>query len=231
VEEHIQIFHDLRLQKLQKLSLLEILKRKNPYLFRAKNLTIASDLVKSLLDAYLSSQEEGLFGIFLEKLAIFICGRMYGGVKSTRVGLDLEFQRDGVYYIVSIKSGPFWGNSDQINRMRQNFLNAAQELSDQFSNITVVAVNGCCYGREPVATKAGYLKLCGQPFWALIGGDDDVYVDIIEPIGYKAREKNEMFMQHYSAIINQFTLEFSQQFCAPNGAIDWARLVALSSGR
>ena len=67
--------------------------------------------MKTILDAHLSSQEEGIFGGFLEELAVFICGRVYRGKKSSAEGIDLEFEKDGTSYLVSIKSGPNWGNS------------------------------------------------------------------------------------------------------------------------
>ena len=70
VEANIGNFHSKRLQRLETLKLSEILKRKNPYLFKAKNILTAQDLVKTLLDAHLSSQEETIFGDFLEGLAI-----------------------------------------------------------------------------------------------------------------------------------------------------------------
>ena len=66
VENHIGDFHAAKLRNLESLKLDNILKRKNPYLFRAKGIGIASDLVKLLMDAFLSSQEETLFGDFLE---------------------------------------------------------------------------------------------------------------------------------------------------------------------
>src|SRR5574337_848915 len=72
IEKNIESFHRRRLESLGKLKLKEVLKRKNPYLFKAKNITIAGELVKGLLDAHLSSQEEGIFGDFLEGLAVFI---------------------------------------------------------------------------------------------------------------------------------------------------------------
>ncbi|MGQ9614711.1 PmeII family type II restriction endonuclease [Chloroflexus sp.] len=81
VQEHIGKFHEARLNSLRNLELEQILKRKNPYLFRAKNILIASDLVRSLLDAHLSSQEETMFGEFLEGLAIHICKRTFNGKK------------------------------------------------------------------------------------------------------------------------------------------------------
>jgi hypothetical protein len=81
VETHIETFHSKKLQKLERLTLNRLLVRKNPYLFKAKNIFTAEGLVRSILDAFLSSQEETLFGDFLEGVAVFVCGKVYGGVK------------------------------------------------------------------------------------------------------------------------------------------------------
>lgn len=83
VAQHIGELHAKRLTKLVSLNLREVLKRKNPYLFRAKNLLTAEQLVRALLDAYLSSQEETVFGDFLELLAIWINTQTLGGRKSS----------------------------------------------------------------------------------------------------------------------------------------------------
>jgi len=83
VEDNIGTFHSKRKQSLETLKLSIILKRKNPYLFKAKNILTAHDLAQNLLDAHLSSQEETIFGDFLEGLAIFINGKVYGGKKSS----------------------------------------------------------------------------------------------------------------------------------------------------
>jgi hypothetical protein len=72
-----------------------VLKRKNPYLFKAKNITTAQDLVTEILQAHLSSQEETLFGTYLEGPAVEVCRREYGGSKSSAAGIDLELERDG----------------------------------------------------------------------------------------------------------------------------------------
>src|SRR5574341_449973 len=128
VEQNIGDFHQRREDSLRNLKLSKVLKRKNPYLFKAKNINDAHDLVKLLLDAHLSSQEETIFGEFLESLAIFVCGKVFNGRKSSAEGIDLEFERDGVLYIVSVKSGPNWGNSSQIKRMADNFRKARRIL-------------------------------------------------------------------------------------------------------
>ena len=77
VENNIGKFHSSRLDSLSALKLQKVLKHKNPYLFKAKNILLSQELVKTIVDAYLSSQEESIFGSFLEGLAIFINGEVY----------------------------------------------------------------------------------------------------------------------------------------------------------
>jgi len=83
VNSRIEDFHDKRIERLARLELNDVLKRKNPYLFKAKHLQTAPALVESILDAHNSSSEEKMFGDFLEELAVFISGEMYGGRKSS----------------------------------------------------------------------------------------------------------------------------------------------------
>lgn len=230
VEKNIGSFHKKRLASLEQLELSIILRRKNPYLFKAKNILTAQDLVKGLLDAYLSSQEETIFGDFLENLAVFICQKVYNGRKSSAEGVDLEYEKDNIIYVVSIKSGPNWGNSRQIARMRDDFKRAKRILRSNISQKNIVAINGCCYGRDMKPDKGDYLKYCGQKFWEFISGNPDLYVDIIQPLGFKAKEKNEEFLQAYSQIINKFTIEFARQFCI-DGKINWEVLVRFNSSK
>lgn len=231
VEANIQNFHQRRLENLQKLKLMDVIRRKNPYLFKAKNINTAQNFVKTILDAFLSSQEEGIFGGFLEELAIFICAQVYGGQKSSAEGIDLEFEKDSIRYIVSIKSGPNWGNSSQIAKMRDNFRKAKRILSTNTSSVNVVAVNGCCYGKDRKPNKGDYWKLCGQQFWEFISGDDNLYTDIIESLGHQAKERNEQFRQEYDKVINKFTFEFIKKFCDSDGNMLWAELVKFNSSR
>jgi hypothetical protein len=228
VEKHISLFHQRRLDYVQsKVDLLKILKQKNPYLFRAKNVLTAQDLIKGFLDAFLSSQEETLFGDFMEGLAIFVCDKVYGAKKSKLTGVDLEFEKGGVMYIVEIKAGWNWGNSSQIKQLRINFEKAKKLLRTK-TDKKVIAVNGCCFGRDNKPDKGGYLKLCGQKFWEFISGDPELYIEIIEPIGSNAKQRNEEFLENYAQIINKLTLEFSKQFC-DDGKINWRKLVEYNS--
>jgi hypothetical protein len=229
VEEHIGIFHQKRIQSLENLKLSQVLKRKNPYLFKAKYVLTSEQIIKSLIDAHLSSSEEGIFGDWLEGLAIYINSLTYGGEKSGIPNIDLEFTANGQRYIVNIKSGPNWGNSSQIKKMTADFKTAKKTLRTSNSQLLVTAVNGCCYGRDANPDKGEYFKYCGQKFWEFISGSTDLYTDIIEPLGFKAKEKNEEYEQAYVQIINRFTREFNNTFCCESGAINWKQLVEFNS--
>jgi len=165
----------------------------------------------------------------LEGLAIFINEKVYSGRKSGIQNIDLEFDKDNVRFIVNIKSGPNWGNSSQINKMNADFKTAKKILRTSNSNLNVIAINGCCYGRDNKPDKGDYYKYCGQKFWEFISGDENLYIELIEPLGNKAKERNDDFMKSYSQMINKFTKEFTNNFCLESGEIDWDKLVKINS--
>ena len=229
VEDNIGVFHQKRISSLDSLSLSKVLRRKNPYLFKAKYVLTSEEIVKGLVDAHISSNEETIFGDWLEGLAIFINEKVYKGWKSGIAGIDLEFDKDGRRYIVNIKSGPNWGNSSQISKMVSDFKTAKRTLRTSNSGLNIIAVNGCCYGRDNNPDKGDYFKYCGQTFWEFVSGDFDLYTEIIEPLGHKAKQKNEEFLKSYSQMINKFSREFGNDFCDNSGAIDWEKLVRFNS--
>jgi hypothetical protein len=231
VEDHIGLFHQKRIDCLNKLQLETVLKKKNPYLFRAKYLLTAEQIIKSLTEAFISSNEETIFGDWLEGLAIYINQQVYGGKKSGIAGIDLEFDDQDTRYIISIKSGPNWGNSSQLKKMKSDFATAKRTLRTSNSKLNIVAVNGCCYGKDSRPDKGDYFKYCGQDFWQFISGEDMLFADLIEPLGHKAEEKNDEFMHSYAKMINLFTREFASEFCDNSGEIEWKKLVEFNSGK
>jgi hypothetical protein len=232
-EEHIAIFHKQRLDVvIEKLNLNDLLLHKNPYLFKAKNIFTAQQLIKSMADAYLQSGEETKFGNFIEGLAIFVCDQVYGAekIKETGKGMDFKFEKDGIIYVVECKAGWNWGNKSQINQIKLDSQYAKEKWGREGKEVRVI--NGCCFGKgKNKAEQAGYEKICGQDFWYFISGDDELYIKLIEPIGHKAKEKNEEFEIAYASLQYKLTLEFAQRFCDDGGIIDWKKLLEFNSGR
>ena len=93
--------------------------------------------------------------------------------------------------------------------------------------MSIIPVNGCCYGQAN-RDDGEFLKLCGQSFWEFISGDRNLYTKIIEPLGHRAKEKNEQFSEAYCQIINKFTVAFAPEFC-DDGKINWKKLVKFNS--
>ena len=229
VEQNIGVFHQKRIQSLDTLRLSQVLKRKNPYLFKAKYVLTAEQIIRGIADAHISSNEETVFGDWLEGLAIFINEKVYNGKKSGITGIDLEFDNNGVRHIITIKSGPNWGNSSQVAKMISDFKTAKKALRTSNSKLNIIAINGCCYGQDSKPDKGEYFKYCGQRFWEFISGDITLYTEIIEPLGHKAKEKNDDFIKSYSQMINKFTKEFANEYCDNNGNINWKKLVEFNS--
>lgn len=238
IQNVLNPFYEKRFEKLRQIKLKDIIKRKNPYLFKAKNIELAGDFVKSIVDAFLSSQEETIFGNLLEGFAIYVSQTLYNGFKSNLKSIDLEFEREGIYYIVGIKSGTNWGNSDQVNKMKENFKKAKQFLRQE-KRITqeIIAVNGCMYGKDRNPWKESedldksYYKYAGQDFWSFIsGGDDNLYQEMILPIDIEAKKKDEIFQATYAAKVNEMTQDFMLEFIK-NNQIDWSKLVDYVSKR
>jgi hypothetical protein len=229
-DEGIAGFSQQRMRLLQDLTFHELL-GKGFCVFRPLSPALAGDIVEVLLDAFLCSSGEQLFESFLKDLSLFVARKKYGGHKSTMSGVDLEFEKEGVYYIVLVKSGLYWGNSSQQKKLAQDLRDAVIRVRQSRIAAKVEPVLGICYGRTRTTyTKAGYLKVVGQNFWYLISESQNLYTDIIEPIGYRAKEHNDAFYKQKDRVVNRFTKQFLEEFCDSTGAIDWVELVEFNSG-
>jgi hypothetical protein len=116
------------------------------------------------------------------------------------------------------------------NELEQDLKKAVARVKQLKRNMNVQAVLGICCGKTRTSYVRGYLKVVGQNFWFLISENKNLYKEIIEPIGHRAKEHNENFMHERSRVINLFTKKFIDRFCDTTGAIDWLRLVEFNSG-
>ncbi len=227
VEHEIETFHAARLQSLQSLDIKALVRRKNPYLARAKNVTLAHELVAYYVEGYLSASEEEHFGHFIEKLALFVVAQTCEMLPHAFAGIDSVFLRDGVCVVLQVKSGPHWGNADQQRRLRANFEKARAEIAAQYAAFQ--AVLGIAYGKRRTPPNELFTTLIGQQFWAFISDDANLYVDIVQPIGHQAREKNHAFQLIRDQIINKLVQTVLNNYTV-NGQIDWQKLLTENSG-
>lgn len=71
----LETFYGTLIEKIDGLNIQKVMKRKNPYLYRAKAMQSATEIVDSVLTAFVSSSEETIFGnCFFEPIAIAASG-------------------------------------------------------------------------------------------------------------------------------------------------------------
>lgn len=213
--------------KIDSLDLRSVIKKKNPYLYRAKGMGKAADIVSALVDAYISSSEETIFGSsFFEPIAIAASG----GRKSTAEGLDLEIDLEGnICYAIAVKSGTAAFNDSSKKKQKENFESAVSRGIQ--GNILVKPIIGYGYGRKTQRKQMIYQEIAGQAFWELITGDSEFYKKLIDYMGDAPEENCKEFVKSIEKTKNRFTIEFIKDFCDPDGAIDWDKLVQFNSGK
>lgn len=220
-------FYERRLDGLKNLSLQKVLKKKNPYLYRALGLERASEIVEQIMIAHVSSSDETIFGnCFFEPIA----REASGGKVADGEGVDFTLETSERILAVAVKSGPNWGNADQHKRQSTNFDALRRRLFKMQKQFDPLC--GQSYGKqssEPT-DNARYRRRSGQAFWAEITGDPDFYLKLVRLMADAPKKSRDDYKKSWDGAVNRFTAEFVRDFCDASGVVDWERLVAFSSG-
>ena len=226
----LETFYGTLIEKIDKLDIVKVMKRKNPYLYRAKAMENASEIVESVLSAFVSSSEETIFGnCFFEPIAIAASG----GNKALAEGIDIMIQDNdaNTIYAVAVKSGPSVFNADSKKRQEQNFM-AASKLAQQ-AKARYEAYIGYCYGKKKESGRGKpkmYQELAGKRFWEELTGDENFYIKILGFMGTLPEQYVASYTESYNKAFNRLVREFSNDFCKEDGSIDWEKLVEFNSG-
>ena len=226
----LENFYANLIEKIDGLNIKKVMKRKNPYLYRAKAMQSASEIVESVLTAFVSSSEETIFGnCFFEPIAIAASG----GNKALAEGIDIMIQDKTTNTIsaIAVKSGPSVFNADSKKRQEQNFM-AASKLAQQVK-ARYEAYIGYAYGKKKESGRGKpkmYQELAGKRFWMELTGDEDFYLKIIQFMGNLPEQYVSLYKESYNKAFNRLVREFSNKFCKEDGSIDWEKLVEFNSG-
>lgn len=229
IRDGLNRFYERRIQGLRTLELTGVLKRKNPYLFRATGIETPSEMVAALLQAHMSSSDETKFGdAFFEPIATVALM----GMGALGGGLDVQLETDEEVVVMAVKSGPNWANRDQKRQLREHFNTAHQVFRTRRSKKAFKKILGQCYGRthgEPNARR-DYYVLSGQALWQYMTDDPDFYIKLIRLMGDTPKVHREEYEAAFADAVRRFTEEFTENYCTPDGTIDWEKLTTLNSG-
>lgn len=91
ITDALESFYKKRLQALNGLKLKKVLRRKNPYLYKAMGYEQATKIVEDLLKAYITSSDETIFGTeFFERVGLEVATKMGIGHKALSDSVDVE---------------------------------------------------------------------------------------------------------------------------------------------
>jgi len=211
---------------LGKLKLQKVLRRKNPYLFRALGIEVASEIVQQLLQAYVSSSDEGIFGdAFFEPIAKEASGAKVSDAR----GVDFVIEFPKRYLAVALKSGPNIFNASQKQAQNREFKELRSRLLKLHKQFDPLLGHG--YGKRSAEPSGDwiYRVRSGQAFWTEITGDSDFYLKLVRLMKDIPTKHKKVHAEEWGAAVNRFTEEFIRDFCHADGRIDWEKLVRFVS--
>lgn len=202
------------------------MKRKNPYLFRAVGTERASEIVSLILQAYLSSSDETIFGdAYFEQIARNLPNVQVSDAK----GVDLIVNEEKTIRAYAVKSGPNPFNSSAKGKQNTEF----QELRSRLLKLQKAfdPVLAYSYGNRtsPPDKNRIYRESSGQEFWKELTGDDDFYLKLIRLMKDIPLQRKLEYKKVWDASINRFEREFIEEFCFQNGEINWEKLTQFVS--
>ena len=224
-DKNIIGFYDRRIEAIKKANIDEVLKRKNPYLYKALGFTTAEEIVRELLTAYSISSYEGIFGDgFFEPLAEELCG----GIKSVSKGTDIEVDVDGIRTVYAIKSGTNVFNSSSKSAQITAFNEARKRLQKNKTK-SFDPVVGYGYGnKNSNGGNSNFREVSGQALWKELSGNDDCYLEIAKFSDEVVAQKKAEFNAEFENLIQKSIQEFNNMFCI-DGQIDWEKWIKYNS--
>jgi len=232
IRRRLDEFYRRRIHSLANLKLKKVLKRKNPYLYKARGTQSANEIIEGILNDHLSSSDEGMFGdAFFEPLALDMA-RLIGGTVSPSEGVDIAIETESTYKAIAVKSGPNIFSASQAKKQNQEFMGLRSRLTKLKKDFD--AVLGHAYGtkKTPAGDKKIYRSSSGQAFWEELTGDAEFYLRIIRLMNDAdiAQHRAEYEIE-YDKAVNRYLAEFIPEFCNDDGSIAWDKLLEYNSGK
>ncbi|WP_241236251.1 PmeII family type II restriction endonuclease [Brevibacillus marinus] len=229
VDQALHAFYTRRIEGLESLELKDILKRKNPYLYRAIGVETGDQLLTELLQAHVSSSDEGIFGeIFFEMLAEKASG---GHIRPAR-GVDVGIETDSCYKAIAVKSSPNIFNSQSRGQQQRDFDEMMRTWRNKKTGKEFIPIVGYGYGdkRQSERNKNTFKEISGQEFWEELTNDPEFYRRIIKMMEGKTAKYAKKYQQAFQDAVTRFRDKLNE-FCFSDGKINWDKLVHFNSGK
>jgi hypothetical protein len=220
------------LAALDKLTLKELLKKKNAYLYSTR-VNDPRQFLMEIVDARCSSSEETIFGKTFEGIVRAVYALQKGiDPQSAAEGLDIEIVRGDKRLNISAKSGGSWSNSSSAAGQKA-FFKAAKKRLGKEDGREVLSVMFIAYGNSAKVDGLDYadLKLMGQAAWFVLSGDPNFYTDMVPLFNEEADFFADSLRAAKNTKVEQLLLEFCKQYVYTGDdgilRVAWDKLVQL----
>lgn len=234
IQRLLDILYKKRFEKLAEIDLKRLLK-KNPFLFRSVGIQDPNELIEAMLDAFLSSSDETIFGNdFFEPLAYWTATAANKDKKDTTVsigsasGMDIAIETANAFLAIAVKSGTNIFNAQSTKGQSAEFRELQARLRKMGKEIRPIVGYG--YGRHKAKTSSSTEKHAGQAFWQLISGEDDFYLRISDSIGKYASEHKEVYAAEYIKTKSRLLRQLALNFVDEDGTLNWQKIFKYNSG-
>ncbi|MBI2886839.1 MAG: hypothetical protein HYY02_06490 [Chloroflexi bacterium] len=198
----------------------EIIRDKNPYLYRASGVNTCQEIVQRALQDYISASVENNFGAFFEAVARIFSG----GVKPVGGGeVDLDVRKADVAFLYAMKSGSKGFNSSSYDKARRDLLSAERRLrQDKVRTEKRIAF---AYGKRQETDKDGIIQLTSKAFWGEVSGDPLFYKKLLNACALLS----PLYTADLQAPYDRLLEEAHSLFCEEDG-INWDKVLKLVFG-
>ena len=130
---------------------IKTLLEKNPYVVTTTS--NEENFLDEMFNAWFYSSKETKIGKLLEKIALAIVGEEK---KCPAKGIDLDIIKNQIRWLISIKSGSSWGNSQSTKKQGIDFKNAIKTIHLECPTQDVRSMMGICYGKHKMTVDKEY---------------------------------------------------------------------------
>lgn len=234
VQRLLEILYTKRFEKLGAIDLKRLMK-KNPYLFRSIGINDPNELVEALLDAFLSSSDETIFGNdFFEPLAYWTATAASKDDPDTVVsvgsasGMDIAIETATAFLAIAVKSGTNIFNAQSNKGQSSEFKELQARLRKMGKEIRPIVGYG--YGRHQSRSSSSAEKHAGQAFWHLLSNEADYYLRISDSIGKYATQHKTEYERAYIRTKTRILKQLVINFVDDEGCLDWRAIFRYNSG-
>ncbi len=228
LKKHMRVYYDNGIRKLQNFTLRDVVGGLN--ILKIQGDGGFDNLAKMIRQRIQFNVEQGSntrFGNCIEAVAVEICKKVDSGVKSGIPGVDQEFERDGIRYMVQIKMSTKTANHSGYEALKKHFESASRIIRQHNKKANIVCVYGICYGKIcDVIDSAGLHRMTGYPFWNFIGNNHNTFRYVLEGLAkiYANEFRHEVETEQQNAI-RRITNEAKKRFANPDSSVHTDRLM------